>query len=138
MCIDIQLETVAHVIHQLTKFFLLFNTFRDVHLLWHVRHVISIPTLSIPDVASSTVAMALVILVFKSSILWTGVWYTRSLTFPHTKKSWGVMLGERGGQAIGPPLPFAPECPIRFQETMQHIELFPVHTPFSSVSPNSL
>ena len=132
MCIDIQLETVAHVIHQLTKFFLLFNTFRDVHLLWHVRHVISIPTLSIPDVASSTVAMALVILVFKSSILWTGVWYTRSLTYCTTtkKKSRGVMSGDRGGQAIGPPLPFAPECPIRFRETMHHIELFPVRTPF--------
>src|SRR5258705_9388381 len=128
MCIDIQLETVAHVIHQLTKFFLLFNTFRHVHLLWHVLHVIGIPTPSIPDIASSTVAMTLVILVFKSSILLTGVWYTWSLTYPHKKKSRGVMSGDRGGgQAIGPPLPFAPECPIRFQETMQHIELFLVH-----------
>src|SRR5258705_9586488 len=111
MCIDIQLETVAHVIHQLTKFFLLFNTFRHVHLLWHVRHVIGIPTLSIPDVALSTVAMALVILVFKSSILLTGVRDTRSLTYPHKKKSRRVMSRDRGGQETGPPLLFPPECP---------------------------
>ena len=46
-----------------------------------------------------------VILVFKFVISGTGVENNLSLTYPHKKKSRGVISGDRGGQGVGPSLP---------------------------------
>ena len=55
--------------------------------------------------SSVIVAKASVILVFKFLTSSTGVENTLSLTYPHKKKSSGVISGDRGGQGIGPSLP---------------------------------
>ena len=55
--------------------------------------------------SSVIVAKAPVILVFKFVISGTGVGNTLSLTYPHNKKSRGVISGDRGGQGAGPSLP---------------------------------
>jgi len=54
---------------------------------------------------SVTAAKASVILAFKFVISGTGVENTLSLTYPHKKKSRGVISGDRGGQSVGPSLP---------------------------------
>jgi len=55
--------------------------------------------------SSVIVAKASVILAFKFVISGTGVENTLSLTYPHRKRSKGVISGDRGGQGIGPSLP---------------------------------
>ena len=55
--------------------------------------------------SSVIVAKASVILAFKFEISGTGVENTLSLTYPHKKKSTGVISGDRGGQDVGPSLP---------------------------------
>ena len=52
--------------------------------------------------SSVIVAKASVILAFKFVISGTGVENTLSLTYPHKKKSMGVISGDRGGQDGGP------------------------------------
>lgn len=49
--------------------------------------------------------IAVVILLFNCVIFCTGVLNILSFTHPHKKKSKGVRSGDRGGQAIRPPLP---------------------------------
>jgi len=56
--------------------------------------------------SSVTVAKASVILAIKFVISGTGVENTVSLTYPHKKRSMGVISGDRGGQGVGPSLPF--------------------------------
>jgi len=66
---------------------------------------------------SVIVAKASVSLAFKFVISGTGVENTFSLTYPHKKKSRGVISGDHGGQGVGPSLPthlfrnFAPKKP---------------------------
>ena len=55
--------------------------------------------------SSVIVEKASVILAFKFVISGTGVENTLSLTYPHKKKSRGVISGDRGGQGVGPSLP---------------------------------
>jgi len=55
--------------------------------------------------SSVTVVKASVILAFKFLISGTGVENTLSLTYPHKKKSRGVISGDHGGQGVGPSLP---------------------------------
>ena len=55
--------------------------------------------------SSVIVAKASVILAFKFVISGTGVENTLSLTYPHKKKSRGVISGDHGGQGVGPSLP---------------------------------
>jgi hypothetical protein len=55
--------------------------------------------------SSVIVAKAFVIFVFKFVTSGTGVENTLSLTYPHKKKSRGVILDDRGGQGVGSPLP---------------------------------
>jgi len=55
--------------------------------------------------SSVIAAKASVILAFKFVISGTGVENTLSLTYPHKKKSRGVISGDRGGQGVGPSLP---------------------------------
>jgi len=55
--------------------------------------------------SSVIVAKASVILAFKFVISGTGVENTLSLTYPHKKKSRGMISGDRGGQGVGPSLP---------------------------------
>ena len=55
--------------------------------------------------SSVIVAKASVILAFIFVISGTGVENALSLTFPHKKKSMGVISGDRGGQGFGPSLP---------------------------------
>jgi len=55
--------------------------------------------------SSVIVAKASVILAFKFVISRTGVENILSLTYPHKKKSRGVISGDRGGQGVGPSLP---------------------------------
>ena len=55
--------------------------------------------------SSGTVVKASDILAFKFVISETGVKNTLSLTYPHRKKSRGVISGDRGGQGVGPSLP---------------------------------
>jgi hypothetical protein len=50
-------------------------------------------------------AKASVTLAFKFVISGTGVKNTLFLTYPHKKKSRGVLFGDRGGQRFGPSLP---------------------------------
>jgi len=57
------------------------------------------------NMSSVTVAKAHVILAFKFVISGTGVENTLSLTYPHKKKSRGVISGDCGGQGVGPSLP---------------------------------
>ena len=57
------------------------------------------------NMSSVTVANASVILAFKFVISGTGVENTLSLTYPHKKKSRGVISGDRSGQGVGPSLP---------------------------------
>jgi len=54
--------------------------------------------------SSVIAAKASVILAFKFVISGTGVENTLSLTYPHKKKSRGVISGDRGGQDVGPSL----------------------------------
>jgi len=54
---------------------------------------------------SVIVAKASVILAFKFVIYGTGVENTLSLTYPHKKKSRGVISGYHGGQSVGSSLP---------------------------------
>jgi len=58
-----------------------------------------------PTCRSIIVAKASVILPFKSVISGTGVENTLSLTYPHKKKSRGLISGDHGGQGVGPSLP---------------------------------
>jgi len=55
--------------------------------------------------SSVIVAKASVILAFKFVIFGTGVKNTLSLTYPHKKKTRGVISGDRGDQGVGPSLP---------------------------------
>jgi len=55
--------------------------------------------------SSVAVAKACVIVAFKFVISRTGVESTLSLTYPHKKKSRGVISGDRGGQGVGLSLP---------------------------------
>jgi len=55
--------------------------------------------------SSVTTAKVSVILAFKFVISGTGVENTLSLTYPHKKKSRGVICGDHGGQGVGPSLP---------------------------------
>ena len=55
--------------------------------------------------SSVIVAKASVILAFTFVISGTGVENTLSLTYPHKKKSRGVISGNHGGQGVGPSLP---------------------------------
>ena len=55
--------------------------------------------------SSVIVAKASVILAFKFVISGTGVKNTLSLTYPHKKKSRGMISGDRGGQGVGPSVP---------------------------------
>ena len=55
--------------------------------------------------SSVIVAKASIILAFKFVISGTDVENTLSLTYPHKKKSRGVISGDRGGQGVGPSLP---------------------------------
>ena len=55
--------------------------------------------------SSVIVAKASVILAFKFVMSGTGVENTLSLTYPHKKKSRGVISGDRGGQGVGLSLP---------------------------------
>jgi len=55
--------------------------------------------------SSVIVAKASVILAFKFVISGTGVENNSSLTYPHKKKSRGVISGDRGGQGVGSSLP---------------------------------
>ena len=55
--------------------------------------------------SSVIVAEVSVILAFKFVIFGTGVKNTLSLTYPHKKKSNGVISGDRGGQGVGPSFP---------------------------------
>jgi hypothetical protein len=52
--------------------------------------------------STSTVATAALILSFKSLMSATGVRYTQSFTYPHRKKSQGVISGDLAGQEMGP------------------------------------
>ena len=54
--------------------------------------------------SSVIVAKASVILAFKFVISGIGVENTLSLTYPHKKKSRGVISGDCGGQGVGPSL----------------------------------
>ena len=54
---------------------------------------------------SVIIPKASVILAFKFVISGTGVENTLSLTYPHKKKSRGVISGDLGGQGVGPSLP---------------------------------
>ena len=56
--------------------------------------------------SSVIVAKTSVILAFKSVISGTGVENTLYLTCPHKKKLRGLISGDRGGQVVGPFLPF--------------------------------
>jgi len=58
--------------------------------------------------SSVIVAKPTVILSFKFVISGTGVENTLSLTYPHKKKSRGVISGDRGGQGVRPFLPIHP------------------------------
>jgi len=58
--------------------------------------------------SSVIVAKASVILVFKFVISGNGVENNLSLTYPHKKKSMGVISGHCGGQGVGPSLPVHP------------------------------
>jgi hypothetical protein len=55
--------------------------------------------------SSVIVAKTSVILAFKFLISGTGVENTLSLTYPHKKKSRGVMSSDCGGQGVRPSLP---------------------------------
>ena len=55
--------------------------------------------------SSVIVANASVFLAFKFVISGTGVKNALSLTYPHIKKSTGVISGDGGGQGVGPSLP---------------------------------
>jgi len=55
--------------------------------------------------SSVIVAKASDILAFKFVKSGTGVENTLSLTYPHKKKSRGVIPGDRDGQDVGPSLP---------------------------------
>jgi len=55
--------------------------------------------------SSVIVAKASAILAYKFVISGTGVENNLSLTYPHKKKSRGVISGVRGGQGVGPSLP---------------------------------
>ena len=57
------------------------------------------------NMCSVIVAKVSVILSFKFVISGTGVENTLSLTYPHKKKSRGVISGDRGGQGVGSSLP---------------------------------
>ena len=57
------------------------------------------------NMSSVIVAEASVILAVKFVISGTGVENTLSLTYPHEKKSRGVVSGKLGGQGVGPSLP---------------------------------
>jgi hypothetical protein len=69
--------------------------------------------------SSGIVAKASVILAFKCVISGTGVENTLCLTYPHKKKSRGVISGDRGGQGVGLSLPIHlfemlhPKTPVR-------------------------
>ena len=56
------------------------------------------------SISSVIVAKASFILAFKFLISGIGVENTLSLTYPHKKKSRGVISGDRGGQGVGPSL----------------------------------
>ena len=58
--------------------------------------------------SSVTVAKASVNLAFKFVVSGTGVENTLSLTYPHKKKSRGVISGDGGGQGVGPSIPIHP------------------------------
>ena len=66
------------------------------------RWTISLHVLS--NMSSAIVAKASVILAFKFVISGTGVENTLSLTYPHKKKSRGVISGHCGDQDVGPSL----------------------------------
>jgi len=55
--------------------------------------------------SSVIIVKASVILAFKFVISGTGVENTLSLTYPHKKKSRGVISGDYGSQSVGPSLP---------------------------------
>ena len=57
------------------------------------------------NTSSVIVTKASVILAFKFVISGTFVENTLSLTYPHKRKSRGVISGDRGGQGVGPSLP---------------------------------
>ena len=60
------------------------------------------------NMSSVIVAKESVILAFKFAISRTGVENTLSLTYPHKKKSRGVISGDRGGQGVRPSLAIHP------------------------------
>jgi len=61
---------------------------------------VAVPHHVFSNVSSVIVAKVSVILAFIYVISGTGVKNTLSLTFPHRKKSRGVISGNRGGQGV--------------------------------------
>jgi hypothetical protein len=55
--------------------------------------------------STSSVATTALILSFKSLMSATRVRYTQSFTYPHRKKSQGVISGDLAGQEMGPARP---------------------------------
>jgi len=70
---------------------------------------------------SVIVANVSVILAFKFVISGTGVENTLSLTYPHKKKSRGVISGDRCGQGVGPSLPIHPYGNVASKKTDEHV-----------------
>jgi len=77
------------------------STLQHVLLLLHTVHLIDNQFLF----TCSPICVQRVILVFKFVIYGTDVENTLSLTYPHKKKSRGVISGDRGGQDVGPSHP---------------------------------
>ena len=72
---------------------------------WRTSNRLSISLHVFSNMCSVIVAKASVILAFKFVISGTGVENILSLTYPHKKKSTGVISADRGGQGVGPSLP---------------------------------
>jgi len=71
--------------------------------------------------SSVIVAIPSVILAFQFVISGTGVENTLSLTYPHKKKSRGVISGDRGGQGVGPSLPIHPFRNVNPSVEVRHL-----------------
>lgn len=76
----------------------------------HVSNVqcssdIQAPTMCAATKSMSTAALVVWIQFLKSLRSATGVWYTQSFTYPHRKKSQGVISNELAGQEMGPTCP---------------------------------
>ena len=72
-------------------------------------------------VSSVIVAKASVILAFKIVISGTGVENTLSSTYPHKKKSRGVISGDRGGLGVGHSLPIHLFGNVASKKTDEHL-----------------